>query len=48
MSNTEGKPLEVLSKKPHKDLIQIAESLGLNLKPNMNKSELIDLISTKN
>lgn len=48
MSNTEGKPLEVLSKKSHKDLIQIAESLGLNLKPNMNKSELIDLISTKN
>ncbi len=48
MSNREGKPLEVLSKKSYKDLTQIAKSLGLNIKSNMNKSELIDLISTKN
>jgi transcription termination factor Rho len=48
MSNREGKPLEVLSKKSYKDLTQIAKSLGLNIKTNMNKSELIDLISTKN
>lgn len=48
MTNNEGKPIEVLSKKSHKDLIQIAKSLGLNIKNNINKSELIDLISTKN
>lgn len=48
MSNKEEKPLEVLSKKSQRDLMQIAESLGLNVKKNMNKSDLIDLISTKN
>lgn len=48
MANKEEKPLEVLSKKSQRDLMQIAESLGLNVKKNMNKSDLIDLISTKN
>lgn len=46
--NSEEKPINVLSKKTTKDLIEIAKSLGLNVRDNMKKSDLIDLISTKN
>ncbi len=44
----EKKPLNVLSEKSIQDLRQIAQSLGLDVKEKMTKSDLIDLISTKN
>lgn len=48
MSRSDDRPYDLLSKKSTKDLEKIAKSLGLHLKDNMRKSELIDLISTKN
>lgn len=48
MNKKEDKPINLLSEKSLKDLVSIANSLGLNVKDNMKKSDLIDLISTKN
>lgn len=48
MSKSDDRPYDLLSKKSTKDLEKIAKSLGLHVKNNMRKSELIDLISTKN
>lgn len=48
MGKSEERPYDLLNQKSKKDLKQIAESLGLHVKDNMTKSNLIDLISTKN